>query len=58
MSRRSLFHRCVDVSRAFVAAPVTDRGDEAIVVAQHHLPKARILAALGARIAAGRIESA
>ncbi len=46
----------VDFDRAFVAAPATDRADASIVVAQHHLQSPRIIAALAALIASGRIE--
>ncbi|MEP7119752.1 MAG: hypothetical protein ABJE95_02535 [Byssovorax sp.] len=44
-----------DLDRAFVAAPATDRGDESIVVAQHHLSSDQIRAALGAMITSGRV---
>ncbi len=44
-----------DLDRAFVAAPATDRGDESIVVAQHHLSSDKIQAALGAMITSGRV---
>ena len=44
-----------DLDRAFVAAPATDRADESIVVAQHHLSSDQIRLALGAMIASGRI---
>lgn len=44
-----------DLDRAFVAAPATDRGDETIVVAQHHLSSDQIRLALQAMIASGRV---
>jgi hypothetical protein len=44
-----------DIDRAFVAAPATDRADEAIVVAQHHLSSDQIRLALQAMIATGRV---
>jgi hypothetical protein len=44
-----------DLDRAFVAAPATDRADEAIVVAQHHLSSEQIRLALQAMIASGRV---
>ena len=44
-----------DLDRAFVAAPATDRADEAIVVAQHHLSSDQIRLALQAMIASGRV---
>jgi hypothetical protein len=44
-----------DLDRAFVAAPATDRGDESIVVAQHHLSSDQIRAALSAMILSGRV---
>jgi hypothetical protein len=47
----------VDFDRAFVAAPATDRADETIVVAQHHLQTAQIFGALTALIAGGKIQA-
>jgi hypothetical protein len=44
-----------DLDRAFVAAPATDRADESIVVAQHHLPTEQIRLALQAMMASGRV---
>jgi hypothetical protein len=44
-----------DLDRAFIAAPATDRADESIVVAQHHLSSAQIQLALGAMISSGRV---
>ncbi len=44
-----------DLDRAFVAAPATDRADESIVVAQHHLSSDQIRLALGAMITSGRV---
>ncbi len=44
-----------DLDRAFVAAPATDRADEAIVVAQHHLSSDQIRLALQAMIVSGRV---
>ncbi len=44
-----------DLDRAFVAAPATDRADEAIVVAQHHLSSDQIRLALQAMMASGRV---
>ena len=44
-----------DLDRAFVAAPATDRADEAIVVAQHHLSSEQIRLALQAMITSGRV---
>lgn len=44
-----------DLDRAFVAAPATDRADESIVVAQHHLSSEKIRLALGAMISSGRV---
>jgi hypothetical protein len=44
-----------DLDRAFVAAPATDRADESIVVAQHHLSADQIRLALGAMITSGRV---
>ncbi len=46
-----------DLDRAFVAAPATDRADEAIVVAQHHLSSAQIRLALESMMASGRVTS-
>lgn len=44
-----------DLDRAFVAAPATDRADESIVVAQHHLPAEQIRFALQGMMASGRV---
>ena len=44
-----------DLDRAFVAAPATDRADESIVVAQHHLSSDQIRLALGAMMTSGRV---
>lgn len=44
-----------DLDRAFVAAPATDRQDESIVVAQHHLSTDQIRLALQAMMASGRV---
>jgi hypothetical protein len=45
-----------DFDRAFVAAKATDRADESIVVAQHHLQTQQIIFALTALIATGKIQ--
>jgi hypothetical protein len=46
-----------DLDRAFVAAPATDRADESIVVAQHHLTPDQIRLALQSLMASGRASS-
>jgi hypothetical protein len=48
----------VALDRAFVAAPATNRADEAIVVAEHRLSKDRVIAAIDHLFAAHRLDGA